>query len=71
VLEAARGSFDAAHDAVTRRCGPVIGKRQAGQAVVNAAGDIAAFYAARIPVPCTARTLLVISADGKVISSLS
>jgi hypothetical protein len=27
-LEAARGSFDAAHAAVTRRCGPVIGKRQ-------------------------------------------
>ena len=27
--------------------------------------DIAAFYAARIPVPCTASTLLVISADAK------
>ena len=55
-LEAARGSFEAAHAAITGRCGPVIGKRQAGQAVVKAAGDIAAFYAAR---------LLVISADGK------
>jgi hypothetical protein len=71
VLEAARGSFEAAHAAITGRCGPVIGKRQAGQAVVNAAGDIAAFYAARVPVPCTASTLLVISADAKVISSLS
>jgi hypothetical protein len=32
---------------------------------VNAAGDIAAFYAARVPMPCTASTLLVISADSK------
>ena len=65
VLEAARGSFEAAHAAITGRCGPVIGKRQIEQAVVNAAGDIAAFYAARIPVPCTGPALLVISADAK------
>jgi hypothetical protein len=63
--EAARGSFAAAHAAITSRCGPVIGKRQVEQAVVRAATDIAAFYAARIPVPCTVSTLLVISADGK------
>ena len=49
VLEAARGSFEAAHAAITGRCGPVIGKRQIEQAVVNAARDITAFYAARIP----------------------
>jgi len=64
-VEAARGSFEAAHAAITRRCGPVIGKRQVEQAVASAAADIAAFYAARIPVPCTASTLLVISADAK------
>jgi len=64
-LEAARGSFEAAHAAVTRRCGPVIGKRQVEQAVMSAARDIAAFYAARVPVPCTASTPLVISADAK------
>ena len=64
-LEAARGSFETAHAAITRRCGPVIGKRQVEQAVVSAAADIAAFYAARVPVPCTASTLLVISADSK------
>jgi hypothetical protein len=52
-LEAARGSFDAAHAAVARRCGPVIGKRQLEQAAVNAAADIPAFYAARVPEPCT------------------
>ena len=63
--EAARGSFEAAHAAITGRCGPVIGKRQIEQAVVAAASDITAFYAARIPVPCTAKTLLVLSADAK------
>jgi hypothetical protein len=65
VQEAVRGSFEAAHAAITGRCGPVMGKRQVEQAVVNAAGDIAAFYAARVLVPCTARTLLVLSADAK------
>jgi hypothetical protein len=64
-LEAARGSFEAAHAAITRRCGPVIGKRQIEQAVVSAACDIGAFYAAHVPVPCTASTLLVLSADAK------
>jgi len=63
--EAVRGSFQTAHAAITRRCGPVIGKRQVEQAVIAAAGDITAFYAARVPVPCTASTLLVISADAK------
>jgi hypothetical protein len=64
-VEAVRGSFETAHAAITRRCGPVMGKRQVEQAVIAAAGDIAAFYAARIPVPCTASTLLVLSADAK------
>jgi hypothetical protein len=63
--EAVRGSFETAHAAIISRCGPVIGKRQIEQAVVRAAADIAAFYAARIPVPCTASTLLVVSADSK------
>jgi hypothetical protein len=62
-LEAARGSFDDAHAAVTRRCGPVIGKRQIEESAVNA--DIPAFYAARIPEPCTPSALLVLSADCK------
>jgi hypothetical protein len=64
-IEAVRGSFEAAHAAITRRCGPVMGKRQVEQAVVTAARDIAAFYADRVPVPCTASTLLVLSADAK------
>ena len=64
-LEAARGSFDGAHAAVTRRCGKVIGKRQVEDSVVHAAADIPAFYASRIPEPCTPSALLVLSADGK------
>jgi hypothetical protein len=64
-LEAARGSFEAAHDAITRRCGPVIGKRQAEDSVVHSAAGIPAFYAARIPEPCTPAALLVLSADCK------
>jgi hypothetical protein len=62
---AARGSFDATHDAITRRCGNVIGKRQLEQAVTGAAADIPAFYAARVPEPCTPETLVVLSADCK------
>jgi hypothetical protein len=64
-IEAARGSFDDAHAAITRRCGPVIGKRQLEQAVVDAAADIPAFYGARIPQPCTASALVILSADCK------
>ena len=41
-LEAARGSFDAAHAAIARRCGPVIGKRQLEESVVHSASDIRA-----------------------------
>ncbi len=64
-LEAARGSFGAAHAAIARRCGNVIGKRQLGQAVTGAAADIPAFYAARIPEPRPPPALVVLSADCK------
>jgi hypothetical protein len=33
-LEAARGSYESAHDVIARRCGPVIGKRQAEDALL-------------------------------------
>ena len=64
-IEAPRGSFDAAHAAVTRRCGNVMGKRQVEDATVSAAADIPAFYAARVPEPCSQPSLLVMSADCK------
>jgi len=60
-VEAPRGSFDAAHATITRRCGNVMGKRQAE----DAAADIPAFCAARVPQPCSQPSLLVMSADCK------
>jgi Uncharacterised protein family (UPF0236) len=71
VREAVRGSYDAAKAAIGARCGPVAGKRQIEELVRSAACDTGAFYARRVPVPCTSEVLLVLSADGKVISSLS
>jgi hypothetical protein len=64
-LEAPRGSYDSAHDAITRRCGKVIGKRQIEESVVNGAADIGPFYRSRVPEPCTPQSLLVLSADCK------
>ncbi|MFD7342195.1 ISKra4 family transposase [Streptomyces violascens] len=65
VLEAVRGSYDTATEAITRCCGKVVGKRQVEHLVQAAAVDVAAFYAARIPTPQRADVLLVLSVDGK------
>jgi hypothetical protein len=64
-IEAARGSFQAAEQALTRACGKVAGKRQVEQLTVAAAGDIDAFYHTATPLPCSDDTLLVLSVDGK------
>jgi hypothetical protein len=65
VLEAVRGSYDQAKEAIDRSCGKVLGKRQAEQLVVAAAADIDAFYQHKIPLPSTAATALVLQADSK------
>ncbi|WUU35860.1 ISKra4 family transposase [Streptomyces sp. NBC_00659] len=66
VLEAARGSYDTALEAIDRSCGGrVVGKRQVEDLVRAAAVDVAAFYTARTPHPAPAGTLLVISVGGK------
>jgi hypothetical protein len=65
VTEAVRGSYDQALEAVRRRCGHVLGKRQLARLLVTAATDIDAFYHLRVPVPCTRDMPLVIQADGK------
>lgn len=65
VAEAVRGSYDQAVAAVERRCGKVLGKRQAEHLVIAAARDIDAFYQQRMPLPATADTLLVMQFDGK------
>jgi hypothetical protein len=62
---AVRGSFDQATEAIGRRCGQVVGKRQVEQLTVAAAADIDAFYRAVVPQPCTDATVLVLSVDGK------
>lgn len=63
--EAARGSFEAATEALTRACGKVAAKRQVEQLAVAAAGDIDAFYQHQTPQPATDDTLLCLSVDGK------
>jgi hypothetical protein len=65
VLEAVRGSYDQAKEAIDRNCGNVLGKRQAEQLVSAAAVDIDAFYQHQIPLPSTAATALVLQVDGK------
>lgn len=66
VLEAARGSYDSALEAIDRSCGGrVVGKRQVEDLVRAAAVDVAAFYTARTPHPAPAGTLIVISVDQK------
>ncbi|MEU2624941.1 ISKra4 family transposase [Streptomyces sp. NPDC007157] len=65
VLEAVRGSFDHAQAAIERRCGKVLGKRRLKELVVASAVDIAAYYTAKIPTPCTREMPLVIQIDGK------
>ncbi|HZD69721.1 MAG TPA: ISKra4 family transposase [Actinomycetes bacterium] len=64
-IEAVRGSFGAAEQALTRTCGKVAGKRQVEQLTVAAAADIDTFYQAATPQPATDNTLLVLSVDGK------
>ncbi|MFF3277430.1 ISKra4 family transposase [Streptomyces chrestomyceticus] len=65
VLEATRVSYDAAREAIGRRCGPVLGKRRLAGLLINAARDIDSFYDAQVVEPCTASTVLVLSVDGK------
>jgi hypothetical protein len=64
-VEAARGSYDDAHDAVERSCGISVGKRQLEALTQRSAVDVDDFYAARRPGPRPDTDLLVLSADAK------
>ena len=64
-LEAARGSFQDAVDALERACGQHLAKRQVEELAQIAAVDFEDFYHARKPARCKRADLLVISADGK------
>ena len=64
-LEAARGSFQDAVEAIERATGLRLGKRQVEELATLAAMDFEDFYEARRPARCKRGDLLVVSADGK------
>lgn len=64
-VEASRGSFDEASDAVARATGQHIAKRQVEALAGRAATDVEEFYANRPQPQAAASDVLVISADGK------
>jgi hypothetical protein len=64
-LEAARGSFQDAVDAILRQTGQLLGKRQIEELASLAAMDFEDFYETRRPARSTPGELLVLSADGK------
>jgi hypothetical protein len=64
-VEAARGSFAAAGEAIGRVTGTPMGTRQVEQLARAAAVDVDAFYQQRRPGPSPATDLLVLTMDGK------
>ena len=64
-LEAARGSFQDATDAVLRQTGQLLGKRQVEELASLAAMDFEDFYETRRPARSKPGELLVLSCDGK------
>jgi hypothetical protein len=64
-LEAARGSFQDAVDAIERQTGQRLGKRQVEELAGLAAMHFEDFYATRRPARSKRGDLLVLSADGK------
>ena len=64
-IEAARGSFDEASDAVERATGQHVAKRQIEALATRAAIDVDTFYATRTQPEAATGDVLVISADGK------
>ena len=64
-IEASRGSFEQAAEAIGRASGQQIGKRQVEALTARAALDVPEFYATRRLEPASERDVLVISADGK------
>ncbi|MGI8684864.1 MAG: ISKra4 family transposase [Acidimicrobiales bacterium] len=64
-IEASRGSFDDAVDAVRRTTGQGVGKRQVESLAGAAAVDFDDFYRARRPPPAEGTDVIVLSCDGK------
>lgn len=64
-IEAARGSFEQAADALECASGVRVGKRQLEALTLAAAADVAGFYAQHEPAACPDTDLLVLTFDGK------
>ena len=64
-IDATRGSFQQATDAIFRTTGQRVGKRQVEAMTVAAAHDVEAFYASRRPEPAGPDMVLAMSADAK------
>ncbi|MGH9059537.1 MAG: ISKra4 family transposase, partial [Acidimicrobiales bacterium] len=64
-VEASRGSFDAAVDAIGRATGQQVGKRQVERLARQAATDVDAFYSERSGPDTDPGDVLVLSVDGK------
>lgn len=64
-IESARGSFEAAAEAVARATGQKLGKRQVEELATRAALDFDDFYTQRLRPLATSEDVLVITADGK------
>src|SRR5215469_5478695 len=69
-MEAVRGSFQDAREAIARGCGSAPGKRQVEELVARAAVDVDDFYRSRRPGPADRDTLLVLTFDAKGIVML-
>ena len=64
-LEAARGSYQDALDAIARSTGVLLGKRQVEELATLAAVDFEDFYETRTPTRAKPTEVLVLSCDGK------
>jgi hypothetical protein len=64
-IEASRGSYESAREAIERRTGERLGKLQLEQLVARAAVDFDDYYRITAREPCAADAVLVISCDGK------
>lgn len=64
-IEASRGSFESAAEAIERRTGEPLGKLQVEQLTVRAAADFDDYYRILSRQPCPADAVLIISCDGK------
>lgn len=64
-IEIARGSYEAAAEAVERQTGVRIGRRQLEELAIRAAIDFREYYKIRSREPCYLEDVLVLSCDGK------